>query len=127
MRRLALLAPFLLAGCAQTGDPDAAQSAAFARELTGYAAAAPQACVGTFPNQNLRVIDARTIAYGNGPTIYVNRLAGACPALSAYNTVIAEVHGGQYCRGDRVRGLEPGGIIPGPWCNLGDWTPYRRP
>ena len=35
--------------------------------------------------------------------------------------------GGQYCRGDRVRGLEPGAIIPGPTCNLGDWVPYRQP
>jgi hypothetical protein len=24
-----------------------------------------------------------------------------------------------------VRGLEPGGIIPGPSCNLQDWVPYR--
>jgi len=128
MRALILIAPVMLvAGCNTAVSPDAASSAAFARELTGKVAGPPQACVTTFPSQNLRVIDARTIAYGYGRTIYVNRLAGPCPALSGYNTVITELHGSQYCRGDHVRGLEPGAIIPGPWCNLGDWTPYRQP
>jgi hypothetical protein len=26
-----------------------------------------------------------------------------------------------------VRGLEPGAVIPGPTCILGDWVPYRLP
>ncbi len=35
--------------------------------------------------------------------------------ISQFNTIIVERGtGGQYCRGDRVRGLEPGAIIPGP-------------
>ena len=111
-----------LAGCAPTESPQAG----LARELAGYKAGAAQACIGTFQNQNLRVIDGATLAYGNGRTIYVNRLVSACPALEPTNTLIVDAQGGQYCRGDRVRGLEPGGIIPGPSCNLQDWVPYRR-
>ena len=122
MRPLILIAPaVILVSCTRPAEP---AGASFARELAGHVAGTPQSCVSTFPNQNLRVIDASTIAYGSGRTIYVNKLAGDCPALSQYNTVIAEVQGGQYCRGDHVRGLEPGAVIPGPWCNLGDWTPY---
>ena len=111
-----------VASCAPT---ERAQ-AGLARELAGYTAGKPQSCIGTFQNQNLRVIDGATLAYGNGRTIYVNRLASACPALHPTNTLIVDAQGGQYCRGDRVRGLEPGGIIPGPSCNLQDWVPYRR-
>jgi hypothetical protein len=125
MRPLVPLIAFALAGCApQMPEPP---NAAFAREVAGYAMGAPQNCVSTMPGQNLRVVDSSTVAYGWGRTIYVNRLPGQCPALSQFNTLIVEAHGGQYCRGDHVRGLEPGAIIPGPSCNLGDWVPYRRP
>ena len=110
------------AGCAPTAPP----GQGLARELAGYTAGAPQACIPTFPSQNLRVIDSSTIVYGYGTTMYVNRLPGPCPALEPLNTLIVDAQAGQYCRGDRVRGLEPGGIIPGPTCNLGDWIPYRK-
>ena len=124
MRPLILIIPILLAGCTRPAEPP---GAGFARELAGHVAGAPQTCVSAFPNQNLRVIDSRTIAYGQGRTIYVNHLAGSCPALSPYNTIIVDVSGSQYCRGDRFRGREPGAIIAGPWCNLGSWVPYRMP
>jgi hypothetical protein len=125
MRPLIPLAALAVASCVpQTPEPP---NAAFARELAGHTAGAPQNCVNTMPDQNLRVVDRSTVAYGWGRTIYVNHLPGECPALSPFNTLIIEASAGQYCRGDRVRGLEPGGIIPGPSCNLGDWVPYRRP
>ena len=125
MRPLIPLAALAAASCVpQTPEPP---NAAFARELAGYAAGPQQACISTSPDQNLRVVNSRTVAYGWGRTIYVNQLPGACTALSQFNTLIVEASAGQYCRGDRVRGLEPGAIIPGPSCNLGDWVPYRRP
>lgn len=122
------LGSLLLVGCTQPGPPPgSAPNNAFARDLAGRVAGKAQSCVTSFPNENLRIIDAQTIAYGSGRTIYVNHLGAPCPALSPYNTVIADVQGGQYCRGDRVRGLEPGATIPGPWCVLGNWIPYRQP
>lgn len=110
-----------VASCAPMESPQAG----LARELAGYKPGPAQTCISAFSNQNLRVIDRATLAYGHGRTIYVNRLASACPALDPTNTLIVDAQGGQYCRGDRVRGLEPGGIIPGPSCNLQDWIPYR--
>ncbi|MEO8453889.1 MAG: hypothetical protein ABI454_01905 [Sphingomicrobium sp.] len=123
MRPLIWIAPIvLLAGCARPVEP---ASVGLARELANYVPGQAESCVSSRPAEGLRVIDARTIAYGSGRTVYVNHLAGPCPALSPYNTIIVDTQGGQYCRGDRVRGLEPGSIIPGPSCNLGSWTPYR--
>ena len=112
----------VLASCAPTESPQAG----LARELAGYTPGKAEACIPTYSNTNLRVIDGATLAYGYGRRIYVNRLASACPALEPTNTLIVDAQGGQYCRGDRVRGLEPGGNIPGPSCNLQDWIPYRR-
>lgn len=128
MRSVILIcAAALTAGsCAQPGTPN--DTAAFSRELAGRIAGPAQTCVGTFQGQNLRVVDRHTVAYEVGRTMWVNRLAADCPALEPLNTVIVEPKlGSQYCRGDHIRGLEPGGIIPGSTCFLGQWVPYRRP
>ncbi len=120
-----LIAACGIAGCTRPAEPPADT---FARELAGRVAGAPQSCISSFSNQNLRAIDASTIAYGSGRTIYVNRLSGPCPGLADLSTIIVDAQdGSQYCRGNRVRGNEIGSIIPGPWCPLGDWVPYRRP
>jgi hypothetical protein len=118
------VAAVTLAGCTRPADPP---GASFAKETAGRVAGAPRSCISTFPNQNLRVLDPMTLAYGYGRTTYINRLGGPCPALSPYNTIIINADSGQYCRGDRVRGLEPGARIAGPSCNLGDWVPYSMP
>jgi hypothetical protein len=124
MRSLVFISAGALAAasCTRPAEPP---GAGLARELAGHVAGPAQTCVSTFPNQNLRVIDPSTLAYGYGRTIYVNRLAAPCPGLEQLNTVIVRTYGSQYCRGDRVQGLEPGAIIPGPQCILGNWTPYR--
>jgi hypothetical protein len=126
MRSLIVIPPLLLvAACTQPEEPP---GAAFSRQLAGHVAGPAQVCVSSFPGQNLRVVDPSTLAYGYGRTIYVNHLGAPCPALSEHNTLIVDAQdGSQYCRGNRVRGLETGGLIPGPWCTLGDWVPYRMP
>ena len=123
MRSLVVLvAATALASCVRPVEPT---GSAFAREIAGGVAGPAQTCVSTFGNQSLRVIDSSTIAYGSGRTIYVNRLPGVCPGLRQNSTLIVDAQSGQYCRGDRIRSLEPYSIIPGPSCNLGTWTPYR--
>ena len=126
MRALMLIAA---AGCAAScSRPVAPPGQDFAQLTAGRVAGPAETCINSNTSENLHVIDPQTVAYGYARTIYINRLAAACPALSQFNTIIVEGGtGGQYCRGDRVRGLEPGAIIPGPSCNLGDWVPYRQP
>jgi hypothetical protein len=123
MRSLVFItAALVVASCTRPAEPP---GAGLARELAGHVAGPAQSCISTFPNQNLRVIDPSTLAYGDGRTIYVNRLARPCPGLEQLNTVIVHAYGSQYCRGDRVQGLAPGSIIPGPQCILGNWTSYK--
>ena len=123
MRSLVFISGVGLALASCTGPVEPA-GAGVARELAGKVAGPPQSCVSTFPDQNLRVIDSSTLAYGYGRKIYVNHLPGPCPAIEPLNTIIVHAYGSQYCRGDQVQGREPGAIIPGPQCVLGDWTPY---
>jgi hypothetical protein len=124
MRFLPLL--LALAGCAAIGQREE-DGAELARQLAGRSAGEPQSCVSITQLAPLEIVDRETIAYRSGSTIYVNRLGGNCPGLRPFNTLIIETHGSQYCRGDRVRTLEPGSSIPGPICPLGDFVPYRLP
>lgn len=125
MRPMLPLIVAVLAGCQRAALSPAGVADPLAREVAGRAAGSPQACISALPNQNLRVIDAATVAYDLGGTIWINRLRQACPALDQLNTVIVERTGPHICRGDRVRGLEPGAVIAGPPCNLQSWVPYR--
>jgi hypothetical protein len=122
----ALLLAFLAVGCSLPGPLSTANSQGdLAKELEGRVAGAPESCVATSASQGLRVVDPRTLVYQSGGRVWVNRLAADCPGLRPLDTVVVEVHGGRYCRGDRVRGLSPGTTIPGPTCPLGDFVPYR--
>jgi len=127
MHRSTLIVAALLAsaGCTRPATP---AGSVLAQQLSGRVAGPPQTCVTTLQGQNLRALDEGTLVYGDGPTIYVNRLPpGSCPGLKPLNTLIVDAQAGHICRGDRVRALEIGAIIPGPSCNLGDWVPYRTP
>ena len=119
MRLLPLL---VLAACA--GGP--AREADLSLELAGRTAGPPQDCAPASAGDSLVARDPHTLVYRRGDTIWVNRLAAACPGLGPMSTLIVEVHGSQYCRGDRIRATEPGRVIPGPSCLLGAFTPYRR-
>ena len=126
MRALMLIAAAAtVASCTRPLAPERSDAA---EAMAGRIPGPPRMCISTNQAENLRVLDSQTVAYGFGPTIYINRLPAACPGISQFNTIIVEPGlGGQYCRNDRVRGLTPGLSIPGPSCNLGDWVPYRRP
>ncbi|HKC03078.1 MAG TPA: hypothetical protein VKC17_07220 [Sphingomicrobium sp.] len=123
MRTLPIVVGLSLAGCAGPVVPPGDASAGV---TAGRVAGPPQSCISTSSSEGLHAIDSATLAYGSGSTIYINRLGYRCPGLRDLSTIITEVRGGQYCRGDHIRALEPGSIIPGPSCNLGDWVPYRR-
>ena len=124
MRRLLLLVLTGLLGCSR---PVAPPGADLAQTLAGRVAGRAQSCVPIQSTSNLRVFDAATLGSGSGSTIYVNRLDGPCPGVRELSTIIIEVHGSEYCRGDHFRAVELAATIPGPICVLGDWVPYRRP
>ncbi len=116
----------LLASCAAGASPDAG-SAGLERELAairpGKAAPHPGRSRRSFSSSQIE----DTIVGRRGATTWVNRLGHDCPGFEPLATLIVDVHGSQYCRGDRVRATSSGSTIPGPFCVLGDFTPYRRP
>jgi hypothetical protein len=112
-----LLPLLALAACAGSSPAD---------DLAGRTAGPAEDCVPTSTGAGLVARDSRTLVYRQGATLWVNRLAAACPGIHPLSTLIVDVQGGQYCRGDRVRGVEPGQSIPGPACLLGPFTPWRR-
>ena len=128
MRALMLIAvTAMIAGCSNPPVTPGAGVGAVDL-LAGRIEGAPQACISTNTAENIHALDAQTLAYGYGRTIFVNRLQAPCPAIGEGNTIIVDAAtGNQYCRGDWVRGREPGAIIAGPSCNLQDWVPYRQP
>jgi hypothetical protein len=118
------LLPFLLLASACASG--SAREADLSGELAGRHPGAPRDCVGTSSATNLTARDSRSLVYSQAGTIWVNRLEAACPGLGPASTLIVDVHGSQYCRGDHFRTLELGRIIPGPTCRLGAFTPWRR-
>lgn len=116
-----------LAGCAAVQPFGDREQNALSQELAGREAGGAQRCVSTTGNRSLRFVDDNTIAYGSGRTVWINRLDSPCPGSDSLDTVIAEIHGSQYCNGDRVRRLDRGSSIPGRFCRLGDFIPYTKP
>jgi hypothetical protein len=120
MRLLPLL--LLASACAASS----AREADLSHELAGRSAGAPEECVSASPGVNLAPRDAGTLVYQSGDTTWVNRLEAPCPGLNPMSTLVIEAHGSSYCRNDLIRAVEPGQSIPGPYCRLGSFTPWRR-
>jgi hypothetical protein len=120
--RIALIA-VALAGLAGAGAT-AAERDPLAGRIRGTAVdCVDQARVG-----GPEIVDNRTILYRQSlKRVWRNDLPAACPGLRPNATLIVELYGRQLCRNDHVRAREPGSIIPGPICRLGDFTPYDLP
>jgi hypothetical protein len=116
----------LIAGAFATGASADRNQEQFSRELAGRVAGPAQECVPIQQAENLRIVDQRTLAYGTGRTLWVNRLESDCPGMQAMDRLIVDVHGSEYCRHDHFRSVGFSGSIPGPVCFLGKFTPYRR-
>lgn len=125
MRLLPLL--LLTGACAATGATDpSSDEAGLAQELDGRTPGEPRECVPASQSSNLTPRGRQALVYERGDTLWVSRLAAPCPGLHQMSQVVIEVHGSQYCGGDRFRTREPGLSVPGPSCVLGSFTPYRR-
>jgi hypothetical protein len=121
-----LLLAVLAASCAAP-SPRERDARALDEELAGRVAGASQDCAGGGVNDRLVVAAPGVLAIRDGRTLWVSRLDSACAYIDPTDTLIVDAHGSRYCRGDRVRGLEPGVSIPGPSCLVEAFTPYRRP
>jgi hypothetical protein len=125
--RAIILAVFL-SGCVTASDGLAREEAALARELEGRVAGEPVSCIPMRAGQSLQISGPETLVLREGRTTWVNRLERSCRGLRPLDQLIVEPSlGGRYCRNDRFRAQPVGTTIPGPYCLLGNFTPYRRP
>ena len=111
----------LASSCAPAGP---ASAPAALPELAGRTAGPAQRCVPARQSEALRIADGRTLLYGSGRTVWVNRVE--CAGVTAMDILVVEQAGSEYCRGDRVSTIDPVSRIPGPACILGDFVPYMR-
>ena len=133
MKRIALAAVLLLAGCAAQGAPsgqpgamDTKQAAELASELKGLTPGQPVQCI-----QQTRVTDMHkypdTLVYEySGREKYRNNTTGGCFGLKYGDIVITHTISGELCSGDIVQTVSPNSRIPSGSCALTEFIPYRR-
>jgi hypothetical protein len=130
MKRWMILPALALIGCTASAEYQSSTVARADRELAdelkGLTPGAPVSCINASSTNGPQIIDKDTMLYRSGRTVYRNELPAECRGLEPGNTLIIEVNGGQVCSNDKFRVLEPGQSIPGPYCRLGKFTPYRK-
>ena len=96
--------------------------------LAGRVAGAPVRCVDIGRVQGPTIVDSDTILYRQScKRTWRTGPVGSCPQLRPFATMIVDVYGGQLCRNDRFRLVEPGLSIPSAACRFRDFTPYDKP
>lgn len=133
MRNLvALTLASCLAACSfgpppPTGPNPQAQ-ARLAAMLAGKIAGPAQECLPLSDAQDMQIIDARTIVFRTGSTVYVNPLRGACAGIGITSVLVMKPFGSiGHCENDIAEVLDPStGMITGS-CQLGPFIPYHLP
>ena len=126
-----LLATFAVAGCA-TAEREPYQLAEDDREqldrlLEGRVAGEPRSCLFGSGNEQLTVIDDRTLVYRVGGRRYLQQMTTDCPDLdsSFAALVTTRIGGSGPCEGDIARVIDTGsGIVYGA-CAFGPFIPYE--
>jgi len=116
------LAAAFVAGGALAHDSDPARD--LAKALAGHVPGKTSQCIDPQFASGPQVIGHDTLLYRQGGTIWKANVIGPCPALDDDVTIISEVYGGQLCRNDKFRVLEPGARIPSAYCRLGAFQQY---
>ena len=129
MRILFPLLAIALTGCAASATPQAnpGDDKDLAKALAGRTAGKPVDCIDRSFAGGPEIIDNKTLLDRSGRHIYRNDLEASCPSLRETSILVIEAHGSQMCRNDLFRPTEPGGVVPGPICRLGKFTPYDKP
>lgn len=126
IRMAALLPVFVLAASCATMSAPRDDSADMAKELVGKVAEKPRSCISLDDARGAKVFNEAIVYRVSRRLSYVNASKG-CHSFDSDPIFVNEVYSSQLCRGDVVRLLSRSGGIPGGFCVLGDFTPYRTP
>lgn len=126
MRMLIILPLLALASCAGSSSRSPDDSAALAKELAGKTAGEPRSCIPLDDARSPTAYHDALVYRTSRRLTYVNAARG-CDSFDPDPIFVNRVMGSQLCRGDIVQLVSRTGGIPGPFCILGDFTPYRAP
>lgn len=134
MRSIPLLVTgALLVACTTTAAEQPTRSAAkqqeFEKLVAGKVAGPPISCLPTYRQNDMVVIDERTIAFRDGGRrTYVNHMQGACNNLGGTYALVTRTFGSaQLCRGDIGQVVDLTNHFTVGSCVFGDFVPYTRP
>ena len=116
-------------GAAEQPIRTAAKQRQYDQLLAGKVAGPPVSCLPTFRQDDMVVIDDRTIAFRQGSAhTYVNHMQGGCSNLGGgYALVTRSFGGSQLCRGDIAQVVDLTNRMTVGSCVFGDFIPYSRP
>ena len=131
---LGISASMLLTGCSMSDTEFTPapltdkQSKLLQNQIGGKAAGKAVSCISSTPHVDvIRVSDDLLLYKVSGRLVYQNRLKSRCPGLASDRDImVTEQFGSQQCRGDIIKLVDRLGGIPGPFCVLGDFVPYRK-
>lgn len=131
MRKLALLSVGLvLASCAAAPDPTASSARSqqqLQRLLAGKVPARPISCLPSYSQNDMQIIDGRTVAFRIGMrTLYLVHLSPGCELLGRGNYALftKEFGGMGLCRGDIARVFDTSSRMTVGSCGVGEIVPY---
>jgi hypothetical protein len=98
------------------------------RELGNKVAGQPVSCISDFNGTDLvRVSDNILLYRVSSNLVYKNTLRSSCRGLARDDDIIvSEQFGSQKCRGDVLKLVDRTSGIPGGFCTLGEFVPYRK-
>ena len=131
---LGISASVLLTGCSMSdaeSTPIALtdkQSKLLQKQIGGKVAGKAVSCISSAQHTDIiRISDDMLLYKVSGRLVYQNRLKSPCPGLASDRDImVTEQFGSQQCRGDIIKLVDRIGGIPGPFCVLGDFVPYRK-
>ena len=131
---LGISATVLLTGCSMSNAESTPmaltdkQSKLLQKQIGGKVAGEPVSCISSAQHTDIiRVSDDMLLYKVSGRLVYQNRLKSPCRGLASDRDImVTEQFGSQQCRGDIFKLVDRIGGIPGPFCVLGDFVPYRK-
>jgi hypothetical protein len=134
MRRISLLLiGGALVACTTTAAQQPIRSVKAQKQyeelLAGKVAGPPISCLPTYHQDDMVVIDERTVAFRTGRSrVYVNHMQGGCTNLGGpYALVTRSFGSAQLCRGDIGQVVDLTNHFTVGSCVFGDFIPYTRP
>lgn len=130
-----LLVMAAVAGCNAAPPPQSAMTnpkaqARLSQLLAGKVPGRPQACIASYRQNDMIVIDDYTIAFRDGTQrVWINKPQGGCNLLSAgpYALVTHSVGSLGTCRGDIAHVVDTLSHATVGSCVISDFVPYTRP